>query len=124
MKIIVTSSSSELDSPIDRRFGRCAHFLLVDTETLETKAFPNPGINARGGAGIQASQFVINLKPNAVISGDFGPNAFDVLNSANIDMYLFNNQRTVREAVNDFKDGKLQKVNSSSGGRKQGHRRW
>jgi predicted Fe-Mo cluster-binding NifX family protein len=41
------------------------------------------------------------------VSGDFGPNAYSVLNTGGVDMYLFGHAQTVREAVEHFKDGKL-----------------
>jgi predicted Fe-Mo cluster-binding NifX family protein len=108
MKIILTSVSPDLESEVDPRFGRSAYFLLVDTETLERQAFPNPGVNSPGGAGSQAAQFVVNLKPDAVISGDFGPNAFNVLESAGISMHLFGQCRTVAETIQRYKSGQLE----------------
>ena len=36
MKIIITSTGETLESEFDQRFGRCAYFCVLDTETSET----------------------------------------------------------------------------------------
>ncbi|MFH1524816.1 MAG: NifB/NifX family molybdenum-iron cluster-binding protein [Chloroflexota bacterium] len=106
----MTTTSPSLDSEIDPRFGRGATLLLVDTDTMQVEAHPNPGVNASGGAGIQAAQFVADQKAQAVISGDFGPNAFDALKAADIAMYLYGDCRTARQAIERFQTGQLQQV--------------
>ena len=110
MKIILTVSSSSIDAEFDPRFGRCAYFLVMDTETMKWEAFPNPGINASGGAGTQAAQFVVKQKVAAVISGDFGPNASTALNAAGILMYLNKDNSSIQDIVKHFKAGELLKV--------------
>ena len=51
MKIVVTSQGTNLDSPVDPRFGRAKHFLLVDTDTMQTTAHDNAqNLNAPQGA--------------------------------------------------------------------------
>ncbi len=107
MKIILTATSPNFDSEIEPRFGRAAYFVFVDVDTLEWQAHPNPGTSASGGAGTQAAQFLANKGAQAVISGDFGPNAYNALKAAGIDMYLLGASRTVREAVEHFKAGQL-----------------
>jgi predicted Fe-Mo cluster-binding NifX family protein len=114
MKIIITTVSSSIDSDIDPRFGRGAYMLVVDTVTIQVEAHPNPGVNASGGAGIQAAQFVADQKAEAVISGDFGPNAFNALKAAGIAMYLYADCRTARQAVERFQAGQLQEVGEST----------
>jgi predicted Fe-Mo cluster-binding NifX family protein len=111
MKIILSTTAPNLDSDVDPRFGRGAYLLVVDTKTMQAEGHPNPGVNASGGAGIQAAQFVTEQKAEAVISGDFGPNAFDALKAAGIAMYLYDNDcRTSRQAIERFKAEKLQQV--------------
>jgi predicted Fe-Mo cluster-binding NifX family protein len=110
MKIIITTVSPTIESEIDPRFGRGAYLLVVDPNTLEWQAHPNPGVNAPGGAGIKAAQFVVEQKVHAVISGDFGPHAFDALNAASVPMYVFGATRTVREAIARFNAGQLECV--------------
>jgi len=110
MKIIITTVSPNIESEVDPRFGRGAYLLEVDPDTLAWQAHPNSGVSAAGGAGIQAAQLAANQKVEAVISGDFGPNAFNALNAAGISMYLFGSCRTVREALERFKAGQLERV--------------
>jgi len=112
VKITITASSPRLDSEFDPRFGRCAYFLLVNTETMQWEAFPNPGISASGGAGTQAAQFVAEQKAVAVISGDFGPNAYSALKTAGILMYLYKDSGNIQDIVKRFIAGELQQVNT------------
>jgi len=106
--IIISAQQPSLESPIDSRFGRSLWLVRVDTETNKWDALTNPGANQAGGAGVAAAQFVINQKANAVISGNFGPNAANAFQRANINMHLFaNNTSTVQEAIDHFKQGIL-----------------
>jgi len=118
MKVILTTTSPDLDAAVDPRFGRGSYFLVVDTDTLEWQAHPNPGVSASGGAGTLAAQFVANQKAEAVISGDFGPNAYNALQAAGVAMCLFGVSRTGREAVDRYKTGQLERVAAPTG---EGH---
>jgi predicted Fe-Mo cluster-binding NifX family protein len=113
MKIVVSASGTELDSPASPVFGRCPTYVFVDTETMESEGVENPAIAAAGGAGIQAAQFVVEREAQAVVTGNVGPNAFNVLQSAGIPVYLFGGG-TVREAVEAYKEGQLRTVGGAS----------
>jgi predicted Fe-Mo cluster-binding NifX family protein len=115
MKIILTTTFPNLDSGVDPRFGRGVYFLVVDTDTLEWQAYPNSGMGASGGAGTLAAQFAANQKAKAVISGDFGPNAYEALQAAGVEMYLYGTSRTVSEAVDRFKAGQLERLSAPTG---------
>lgn len=115
MKIILTTTSPNIDSTVDPRFGRGAYYLVVDSDSLEWEAHPNPGVNATGGAGTLAAQFAANQKATAVISGDFGPNAYNALNAAGIAMYLYGTSTTVKEALEHYKAGHLARVDAPTG---------
>ena len=41
MKIAISSNGTDLDAQIDTRFGRCAFFLLVETDTMEFEFIDN-----------------------------------------------------------------------------------
>jgi len=113
MKIAVASSGTTLDVPVDPRFGRCPFFLVVDTDTLQFEVLENQAAQAGGGAGIQAAQAVARAGAEGVIAGNFGPNAFQALTAGGIPVYT-GATGTVAEAVQLFKDGKLQELEGAS----------
>jgi predicted Fe-Mo cluster-binding NifX family protein len=116
MKLAISTSGNSLKSPFDGRFGRAAAFCIVDTETGDWEAFDNPAFSTSGGAGVQASQFVAKQGVQVVVSGAFGPNAFDTLVAAGIEMYLThgNEALTVAEILEMFKAGQLTKAGSAT----------
>ncbi len=109
MKICVTSTGDNLYANVDPRFGRCANFIIVDTETMEFKAIPNPNVDAMGGAGIQSAQLVASEGAKAVVASKLGPNAENTLRSLGVEIYT-GAQGKVSEAVKAFKEGKLSKL--------------
>jgi predicted Fe-Mo cluster-binding NifX family protein len=127
-KIAVTTNGKDLDAPMSSIFGRCSTYILVDTETMQFEVLENPAIGAPGGAGIQAAQFIANRGAQAVLTGNVGPNAFGVLQAANIPVYLFGDA-TVRQAVEAYNAGQLTAIAGASApahagmGRGMGRRR-
>jgi predicted Fe-Mo cluster-binding NifX family protein len=109
MRIAVTSNGADLDAPASLVFGRCPTYVFVDTETMAFEAVENPAIAAPGGAGIQAAQLVIERGAQAVVTGNVGPNAFNVFQSAGVPIYPFSGG-TVREAAEAFRVGELQSI--------------
>ena len=108
------TSTPSIDAAIDPRFGRAAYFLEIDTQTLDFTAHPNPAAGSGGGAGVRAAQFVAEKSPEAIISGNFGPNAFQTIQASGIAMYLYGNSQTVRQAIDSFNAGELQKIGAAS----------
>jgi predicted Fe-Mo cluster-binding NifX family protein len=113
MRIVVTANGASLDAPASPVFGRCPTYVFVDTERMASEAVDNPAIGAPGGAGIQAAQFVIEQGAEAVVTGNVGPNAYQVLQSAGVPIYL-NAGGTVRQAVEAFKVGGLSSAGQAS----------
>lgn len=106
MKIVVSANGANLDAPASPVFGRCPVYVFVDTDTMQVEGVENPAIAAAGGAGIQAAQFVVEQGAQAVVTGNMGPNAFSVFQSAGIPIYLFGGG-SVRQAVEAFQAGQL-----------------
>ena len=87
MKIAVSATSGSLDADVDPRFGRCSYFIIVETEGNEIKShkeISNEAVQSTRGAGIQAAQTVANEGVEVVITGNIGPNAFNVLSQTGI----------------------------------------
>jgi predicted Fe-Mo cluster-binding NifX family protein len=116
MKIAVSSNGDNLQSGVDPRFGRCRNFIIVELDNMSFFAYENEAQYVGHGAGTKAAQDLMKHKISAVISGNFGPNAFQVLNSASIEMY--SGSGTVEMAVEEFKRGKLAVISQPS---KAGH---
>jgi predicted Fe-Mo cluster-binding NifX family protein len=113
MRIAVSSTGTELDARLSPVFGRCPTYLFVDSETMQFESMPNPAMSASGGAGIQAAQFIVSQGVQAVISGNLGPNAFQVLAAAGVTMYTADGG-TAREAVKALLAGRLARVSAAT----------
>jgi predicted Fe-Mo cluster-binding NifX family protein len=108
MILLISVQQPALTSQVDDRFGRAAWFVRIDTETLAWQALQNPGANNRGGAGVAAAQLAVDQKIDAVISGDFGPNAVTALHAAGIQMIRFpEDGLTGKDLVDLFLQGAL-----------------
>ena len=69
MKIAVTATKPEREAALDRRFGRCGFFVIIDTQTDAWEAFPNPAQDASGGlVQIDPSMVQVDWPPD-VVSG-------------------------------------------------------
>jgi predicted Fe-Mo cluster-binding NifX family protein len=109
MIIVITANGADLDAPASPVFGRCPAYVFVDTENMQFEGVENPAIGTASGAGIQAAQFVIERGAQAVVTGNVGPNAFNVFQSAGLPIYLGGNG-TVREMAEAFRAGELQSI--------------
>ena len=113
MKILVSAQAPDIGAPIDPRFGRAPHFVVVDVESGDWTAYENGSMMAGHGAGIEAARFVVDLGVQAVITGAAGPNAFRTLQAAEIPVYVVGGG-TVADAVGAFRQGGLSRANDAS----------
>ena len=109
MKICITASGESNESKLDPRFGRCSYFVIVDLDTNERTVIPNEASMTGGGAGVSSGQLMAEQGVEAIITGNVGPNAMNVLKAAGIDIYRGEN-KSVTENVNFFESGKLKKI--------------
>jgi len=119
MRICITSEGKTLESQVDPRFGRCQNFIFVDTDTGLFEAQENGNAQFQGGAGIQSAQAVVSKGAQAVLTGNVGPNAHQVLSAAGISI-LTGVSGTVKSAIEDYKQGRYQPVDAPSVGSKFG----
>jgi predicted Fe-Mo cluster-binding NifX family protein len=106
VKVAVSATSGSLNAQIDPRFGRCSYFVIVDTDTMHVDTLQNSSQSAPSGAGIAAAQTVANHGVHAVLTGNVGPNAHQVLSAAGIDIRT-GAVGTVKDAVDQFMRGQL-----------------
>lgn len=108
--IAVTSVDGTLGGVVNERFGRCKKFVVYDSEKRAFEVMDNQkNMGTAQGAGIQTAQAVIDLGANTVISGHFGPQAFEVLNTAGINVYTVSDI-SVAEALRRFRQGELDRL--------------
>ena len=110
MKIAITPTADKPDAEVDPRFGRCRYFIIVDPDTMEPEVLDNAAAMAGGGAGISTAQTIAAKGVQAVLTGNCGPNAYQVLSAAGIKV-LTGVAGSVRQAIEDYKSGNL-KVSS------------
>jgi predicted Fe-Mo cluster-binding NifX family protein len=131
MKIAISATHRSLDADVDPRFGRCMCFVIVETEDNEIKdhkEINNEAIQAMRGAGVQAAQIVANEGAKVVITGNIGPNAFNVLNQTGIKIVTGVTGK-VKDAVLKYLKGELKETKQPTvsfgpgGGRGFGGRR-
>ena len=111
MKVAVSSTGKDLDCNASGVFGRCPYFIIAEIENkkiTKTEAIENISAKQMGGAGISAAQTVAEKGVKAVITGNIGPRASDVLRRFNIEVY--NGSGLVKEVLQKFIDNKLEKI--------------
>jgi len=114
MKIAITSQGEDLDSMMDERFGRAKGFIIFDDDNSEFTYIDNKqNLNALQGAGIQSGKTIINSGVKVLLTGNVGPKAFDVLSSADIEVYNCP-AGTINDAIQRYKEGNLSRSSNAN----------
>ncbi len=111
MQIAVSSCGEGLGSEVGGTFGRCEYFIfarLKGSEITSFEAEKNSSARETGGAGILAAQQIADRGAEALVTGNIGPRALDVLGQFSISVYRAGG--TVEDALERFAQGKLEKV--------------
>ncbi len=111
MKIAISSTGKYVNSNVDTVFGRCPFFIIAEVEDkkiVKVEAIKNTSAEKMGGAGISAAQTVVEKGTKAVITGNVGPRALDVLRQ--FDVKVYNGSGSVKGALQNFINGKLKKI--------------
>ena len=106
MMIAISAAGPTPDAEVDPRFGRCQYFIIADPETKEFESLDNSSAMSAGGAGISAAQSMAGKGVQAVLTGNCGPNAHQVLSSAGIEI-ITGVSGKVKDAIEDYQSGKL-----------------
>ncbi|TSA27613.1 MAG: hypothetical protein D4R67_05725 [Bacteroidetes bacterium] len=88
MKVAITSTGNTLESLLDQRFGRCACFVIYDTESKAIQFIPNPNKDAEEGTGSASVEFVASRAVQKIVSGRFGVKIEPILDSLKIQMIV------------------------------------
>jgi predicted Fe-Mo cluster-binding NifX family protein len=111
VKICISSCGKDETQNVDPRFGRASVFLFYDTIKKVYEAEDNPGASNEGGAGIAAAKFAVEKGANVVVTGQVGPNAFDVLSAAGVKIVTGASGR-VCETIARYIKGELSEISA------------
>jgi predicted Fe-Mo cluster-binding NifX family protein len=108
MKIAISATGKDLDSAIDPRFGRAGYFIIVDAESGNVvNVIDNLAAqDAAQGAGINAATLIAGSGAQAVLTGQVGPKAFEVLQASGIRI-ISNVSGKVGEAIEQYRKGAI-----------------
>jgi len=109
MKIAIPTIN-DLSIKVETSFARAPYYVIYDTETKKYIYLQNIAGNSVGGAGIKASQFLVDQKVDVVIAPQCGENAMEVLTDANIKVYQ-SASPLIENNITDFLDDKLSLLN-------------
>lgn len=110
MKIAICTIGNDLSANLDDRFGRSTNYLIFDDETNEFTVIENSAKNEGSGAGGKAVSLLNENKVDVVLSPHVGPKAQTALEAFGIKAYHYGEAKTVKEALDAFKAGKLQEI--------------
>ena len=106
MKIAVSATGGSMNAQVSEQFGRCAYFLIVDSETMRFEPVSNPGMGMTGGAGPESARQIATRGAQVILTGSVGPNAKVALDSAGITIISgVSGTKTVKEAVEEHLRG-------------------
>jgi len=111
MKIAVSAKGKNVKSEVSDVFGRSPYFIIAeikDQKIEKTEAIENKSTDQMSGAGVSTAQLMAEKNVDAVITGNVGPRALDVLKQFNIEIYF--GSGTIKKVLQKFIDGKLDKI--------------
>lgn len=117
MKICLSAANKDENGMLNQTFGRCNYFFIFDTENDSYEFYENPGITSNHGAGIAASNFVVEKGVKKIITGNLGPNAINILLDNEIECYK-GEEKSLMENIKELKNGKLTMLKNAT---KKGH---
>lgn len=106
MKIAMASNGNTLEATIASSFGRCAWFIIYDTENGAMEFFPNPNKDLEEHAGQAAVELIASRGVSKIISGEFGSKIKPLLDSMNIQMIVVKDSaKTISHIIALLKNG-------------------
>jgi len=119
MKIAVSSDSADLEAKVAHKFGTSKYLVIIDLESGDFEAVPNPGASAQRGAGMQAVVLAVSKDVEAVLTGYCSPTVKSHLTANGIEV-IPDLSGTVSELVERYKKGDLGKHKEAELGHRPG----
>ena len=97
-RILFPADGPDLNATIGDRLGTAPYLLIVDLETMDVKALPNPGAAGGRGGGTQAVILAVQARIQMVVTGYCSPSVSQMLTSQGIRV-IQNARGTVSEWI-------------------------
>ncbi len=101
MKIAVSATGGSMSAQVAQNFGRCAYFMVVDSDTMKFEPVQNPAGSMMGGAGPAAAKAINEKGSEVLLTGVVGPNAENALKQYGIEV-VQGTSGTVKEVVENY----------------------
>ena len=88
MKVAIASNGNTLESNVDSSFGRCAGFVIYDTESGGMEFIPNINKDLEEHAGKAVVELISSRNVSIIVSGEFGIKIKPLLDSMHIQMIV------------------------------------
>lgn len=111
MKVAISSNDKTIESNVSDIFGRCLCFIIaeVDDDKIgKIQVIENKNTDQISGAGISTAKLLVENDVEAVITGQVGPRAMEVLKQFNIEVYT--GSGIIKDVLQEFIEGKLKKI--------------
>ena len=108
MKIAIPADEDK--KSVSMSFGRCPLYAIADSDSGEISFIVNAAADAPGGAGIKASQSLVDAGVEVVLTPRCGQNSADVLKAGNISMFKTTSD-SLEEMLAAYKAGTLVALN-------------
>ena len=108
MTIAISAPSNTLEGLVFNRFARAPYFLIITLKDNNVSSFntiKNIQNEMSTGSGISVSEMLANYNVNAIITGNIGPRALDVLSQFNIPVFQSND--SVTSSIDKFINNQL-----------------
>jgi len=102
MKIAIPSTDYNLESFICNTLGRSPFIIIYDVESKKYNCIANSGFVVQDGAGLKASEIILENSADVLLTRKIGNKAYSVLMKEHIDIHLLSSSGTVKSAINKF----------------------
>ncbi len=115
MKIAFCVEEESNDALVSVRFGRAGFFAIYDTNSKEWSYISNTqDTQAVQGAGLQASQQIIDAGVEVLVALNVGPKAMAALTGNGIKVFKALEGKEIRELANDLQANKLEEIKEAN----------
>lgn len=100
MKVAFAAENNTLNSRIDSHFGRCAYFMIYDTNTGEYEFIENPYREIKEQAGCEAVKLLQEKQVERIISSEIGEKVKILLKKLKIQIIIVvETEKTLKDYI-------------------------